>query len=91
MKAPYDGFSENDNLSQHIYKYAHKAGITANHPRCSMHMFRYTLASTLLANNTPLPVVSSILGHSQLDTTKIYTKIDYTQLQACALEVPYAE
>lgn len=91
MKAPYDGFSDNDNLSQLIYKYAHKAGIAANHPRCSMHMFRYTLASTLLSNDTPLPVVSSILGHSQLDTTKIYTKIDYSQLRACALEVPNAE
>ena len=91
MVAPYDGFSDNDNLSQLIYKYAHKAGITVSHPRCSMHMFRYTLASTLLSNDTPLPVVSSILGHSQLDATKIYTKIDHSQLRACALEVPNAE
>lgn len=90
-KAPYNGFADNDNLSQIIYRYGHEAGLTQTHKRCSMHMLRYTLASTLLSNNTPLPIVSSILGHSQLDTTKIYTKIDYTQLQMCALEVPYAE
>ncbi len=91
MKAPYTGFSDNDNLGQIIYKYAHKAGISPGRPKCSMHMFRYTLASTMLSNNTPLPVVSSILGHSQLDTTKIYTKIDLPQLELCPLEVPHAE
>lgn len=91
MKAPYSGFSDNDNLSQIIYKYALKAGIAQSRPRCSMHMFRYTLASTMLSNETPLPVVSSILGHSQLDTTKIYTKIDLPQLELCPLEVPHAK
>lgn len=91
MKAPYTGFSNNDNLGQIIYKYAHKAGISQNRPRCSMHMFRYTLASTLLSNSTPLPVVSSILGHAQLDTSKIYTKIDLPQLELCPLEVPHAK
>lgn len=91
MKAPYTAFSGNDNLGQMIYKYALKAGITQSHPRCSMHMFRYTLASTMLSNDTPLPVVSSILGHSQLDTTKIYTKIDLPQLELCPLEVPHAK
>lgn len=91
MKAPYTGFSDNDNLGQIIYKYAHKAGISQNRSRCSMHMFRYTLASTMLSNNTPLHVVGSILGHSQLDTTRIYTKIDLPQLGLCPLEVPHAE
>lgn len=91
MRAPYTGFSDNDNLGQIIYKYAHKAGISQCRSRYSMHMFRYTLASTMLSNNTPLPVVSSILGHSQLDTTKIYTKIDLPQLELCPLEVPHAE
>lgn len=91
LKAPYTGFSDNDNLSQIIYKYALRAGVTQNHPRCSMHMFRYTLASTLLSQNSPLPIISSILGHSHLDTTKIYTKIDFLQLELCPLEVPHAE
>lgn len=90
-KAPYNGFSDNDNLSQIICRYGREAGLTTAHKRFSMHILRYTLASTLLSNNTPLPIVSSILGHTQLDTTKIYTKIDYQQLKMCALEVPYAE
>lgn len=91
MVAPYTGFAEDDHLGQIVYKYALKAGVNKRHPRCSMHMFRYTLASSMLSNNTPLPIVSSILGHSQLDTTKIYTKVDMTQLELCPLEVPRAE
>ncbi len=88
-KAPYSAFSANNCLGQLVYRYGFKAGVTVTRKRCSMHMFRYTLASSMLLNGTPLPVVSNILGHSQLDTTKIYTKIDYSQLSLCALEVPH--
>ena len=54
-----------------------------------MHMFRYSLASAMLSNETPLPIISDILGHSNINSTRIYTKIDIEQLKKCALEVPH--
>jgi len=63
--------------------------VTDRKPSCSMHMLRYSLASNLLLQDTPLHVISDILGHAQLNTSTIYTKIDIPQLSKCALEVPY--
>ena len=88
-KAPYNEFSDSDCLSQIIYKYTLAAGISSPNRKGSMHMFRYSLASAMLSNETPLPIISDILGHSNINSTRIYTKIDIEQLKKCALEVPY--
>jgi site-specific recombinase XerD len=50
-----------------------------------MHSLRHTLASRLLAENTPLPVISDILGHISLDSTAVYLKVDVSKLRECAL------
>jgi site-specific recombinase XerD len=88
-KAPYDAFSESDNLGHIVYRYTLAAGVAKSNKKGSMHMFRYSLASAMLNNETPLPIISDILGHSNLNSTRIYTKIDIEQLKKCALEVPY--
>lgn len=89
---PYDAFAYSDSLQQIIYRYALTAGVvTSKEQRCSMHMLRYSLASNLLLQDAPLHVVKDILGHAELNTTTIYTKIDIPQLKLCALEVPYED
>ena len=88
-KAPYNEFSDSDGLNQIVYKYTLAAGISSPTRKVSMHMFRYSLASAMLSNETPLPIISDILGHSNINSTRIYTKIDIEQLKKCALEVPY--
>lgn len=52
------------------------------------HLFRHTLASTLLSKGVDLPTVSEILAHSNTKTTMVYTHIDIDNLRECALEVP---
>lgn len=52
------------------------------------HAMRHSLASALLEDNVPLPVISEILGHTDSRTTGVYLKIDVNQLRNCALEVP---
>lgn len=53
-----------------------------------MHIFRHTLASSLLEKGIDLPTVSSVLGHSSMKTTMTYLHIDVETLRECALEVP---
>jgi site-specific recombinase XerD len=43
------------------------------------------LASSLLANGTPLPVISEILGHMDPKSTAVYLRTDMDQLKECAL------
>ena len=52
------------------------------------HALRHSLATVLLEQNTPLPVITGILGHKNPETTKIYLAIDLTSLRKCALIVP---
>ncbi len=72
-----------------VKRYANKAGVNCapGHGK-GPHAMRSSLASVLLAENVPLPIISEILGHSSTRTTENYLKIDINQLRNCSLEVP---
>lgn len=46
---------------------------------------RHSLASALLEENVPLPIISEVLGHSDSRTTERYLKIDIKQLRNCSI------
>lgn len=52
-----------------------------------IYSLRHTLASTLLKENIPLPIISSALGHSSAMSTMNYLKVDLNQLKTCCLEM----
>ena len=54
-----------------------------------LHSFRFTLATELLNENVPIDIISSIVGHSNLNSTKTYIKVSDNNLQKCFLEVDY--
>lgn len=86
---PYTSFVWTDNVAHIIGRYANAAGIMTQVPKkSSFHMLRYGLASELLQKDVSLTTISGILGHSELNVTTSYTKIDVPQLSTCALEVP---
>ncbi len=65
----------------------HTAGIKIqNGKKHGPHALRHSLASALLEANTPLPVISEVLGHTDTRSTSVYLKIDINQLRTCALE-----
>jgi len=76
-------------IHQFISKYFAKAGIDISERKHGPHAMRHSLASNLLSNNTPMHVIKDILGHTNLNTTKIYLNIDIDLLKSFALEVPY--
>lgn len=87
--APCTSFSNTDRLAYIIAKYARAAGIQKQPPKKgSFHMLRFGLANHLLQKEVPLTTISGILGHSELNVTTLYTKINVPQLRVCALEVP---
>ncbi len=59
-----------------VVKYARLAGLDDVSP----HTLRHSFARALLAAGTPLTDVADLLGHSSLDTTRIYTKASETDL-----------
>lgn len=87
MNAPYGPFGENANLHNIIAKYFRRSGIVIPEgKRHGIHSLRHTLASTLLEEGTPLPVISEILGHVNSHSTGIYLQTDIESLRKCALD-----
>jgi site-specific recombinase XerD len=42
----------------------------------------------MLSAGRPLKVIADLLGHRQIDTTRIYAKVDFGQLRQVALPWP---
>lgn len=69
-------------------KYLKLAKIDISNKKCTgSYSLRHSLATTLLQNRTPLSTISSILGHTDIDNTAIYLKVDIPSLRECCLDL----
>lgn len=88
LRAPYQPLSKYNHLHQVLNKYIRRSGVALCADKAhGMHSLRHTLASRLLEQGTPLPVISGILGHRDSNTTMEYLRIDVEQLRSCTLEM----
>jgi integrase/recombinase XerD len=57
-------------------------------PRKGPHLLRKTVASHLVQRGISLKAVADLLGHSNLNTTQIYAKVDLPLLKQMAMPWP---
>jgi integrase/recombinase XerD len=69
-----------------IQKYYKKAGITSK-SQGTRHL-RHAFATRLLSQKVPIKTIADLLGHRHIETTFIYTKVDFEQLRILAREWP---
>ena len=86
--APFLPFSEGDHLHQIIRSYMRIAHLPTLKKHRGMHSLRHTAASRMLEHDTPLAVISDILGHTDTDSTAVYLKVDINKLKKCCLDTP---
>jgi integrase/recombinase XerD len=65
------------NLAATVRKYAQKAGVE----HVSPHTLRHACATHLLENGADIRYVQELLGHADLSTTQIYTKVSVSFLK----------
>jgi integrase/recombinase XerD len=61
-----------------VKKYAKKARIKKN---VHCHTFRHSCATAMLKNKADIRIIQELLGHSSLDSTQIYTRVNITDLK----------
>ena len=64
-----------------------KTDISVKNRKVGPHALRHSLATRLLESNTPMPVITGILGHKNLNTTRAYLNIDIESLRKRSMEV----
>jgi integrase/recombinase XerD len=67
-----------DGLTELVGRYVREAGISK---KGSCHIFRHTMATLMLEGGADIRFVQAMLGHVNLDTTAIYTRVSITKLQ----------
>jgi integrase/recombinase XerC len=65
-------------IQQKVKQYCIKAGIR----KLSPHAFRHTVGFTMGKAGEPIQVIQKLLGHSNLNTTRIYVEPDLDQITA---------
>ncbi len=55
--------------------------------RKGFHIFRHHLATRLLGNGVPQPVISRTLGHTSPDSLESYLRADFPHLKECAISI----
>lgn len=88
VQGPYERIHTSD-LGNLVRKYMTLAGINYSNRKHGPHSLRHCFASALLKEKIPLPIISEALGHSSMDSTMEYLRIDMNALKNCALEVPF--
>ena len=53
-------------------------------------LFRHSAATNMLRDGTPMEVISALLRHQSMETTKVYARVDARMLQAVAQPWPIA-
>ena len=59
----------------------------SNKRKKGIHSFRFSLATQMLNKQTPLDIISSSLGHSTINSSNHYLRLDAKNLVKCCMEV----
>lgn len=86
--APYDFLDYHNNFNSALRHYMRRAGISIPaEKRTGVHTLRHSFATNMLKEETPLQYISQILGHSNINVTESYLRVDIEQLRLCSLSL----
>jgi site-specific recombinase XerD len=85
--APYEPFCEGNNLAVIMQKALAQAGMGNKKGLRGLRLFRQSLATRLLREKKSMKVIGDVLGHQDICSTFIYTKVDVAELKTVAISI----
>jgi site-specific recombinase XerD len=86
LRAPCRPLKYSTTVSEIIANRMKSAGLEVT--RCGSHAFRHSFATRMLADGHPLKSIADMLGHRSIQTTAVYTKVDFQTLNRVPLDWP---
>ena len=86
LRAPRRGFRNGRAITTIVHRAIIRAGL--NPPLKGAHLLRHSLATQLLQNGASLTEIGELLRHQDIETTRIYAKVDQETLRSLALPWP---
>jgi integrase/recombinase XerD len=84
---PYDNLRDKT-VSTIATRAIRDSGINIGKRKHGSHALRHTMAGFLLEGKTPITLISDLLGHTDIQSTMCYLRVDIEKLRQCALDVP---
>lgn len=84
--APYNPVTSPSCLGTMIRKYIKETGLKT--PTLGTHQLRHSLATHLINNGSTLKDIADLLGHTSIESTGIYAKVQFDRLKEVALPFP---
>ncbi|MBV9339796.1 MAG: tyrosine-type recombinase/integrase [Acidobacteria bacterium] len=85
-RAPQTGFAGSQSICALVRRALSTAGVES--PRKGAHLFRHSLATTMIRQGSSLDEIGELLSHRSPNTTAIYAKVDLPALRPLALPWP---
>lgn len=89
LRAPRRGFRNGNAVGTIVRRALARADLHPPHP--GAHLLRHSLVTRLLRTGASLAEIGELLRHRNLDTTRIYAKVDERTLGTLALPWPGGE
>lgn len=78
-----------DAIYRRVVRHAEAAGVRSD--RMTPHVLRHTFATRCRAQGAPVEVIRDLLGHSDIATTMIYTRVDHQALEHAVDALEWAD
>jgi len=85
-RAPYRPLANSNTLSAIVDRHIRAAGIDTKSK--GAHTFRHSFATRMLQEGHSLKEIADVLGHRHIETTFLYTKVDFEALKRVPLDWP---
>ena len=86
VRAPFHPFRRPSNITAVVAERMRRAEVTAH--SLGSHAFRHAFATRMLRNGQSLKTIADMLGHRRMESSFIYTKVDFDGLRDVALDWP---